>query len=119
MRCPPQREHHLRAVRGVLLNVATCSAPAAILTAPLLQRTNALTGLADQRRHDSQWQYAISNGAPVATSSTAPQKHLPLYVLLDMRGGRPELRLRATIAAGRRAGHGRRRVEETTSLGRA
>jgi len=79
--------HHLRVARGVFANVATCSAPAAILTASTLQRANELTGLADQRRHDSQWQYAISNGAPVATTSTAPQKHFPLYVLLDMRGG--------------------------------
>jgi hypothetical protein len=61
-----------------LLKVATCSAPAVILTAFVFQRANALTGLANQRRHDSQWQYAMSNGAPVATSSTAPQEHFPL-----------------------------------------
>jgi len=77
-RCPPQRAHHLRVARGVFANVATCSAPLATLTASALQRANELTGLADQRRHDSQWQYAISSGAPVATSSTAPQKHFPL-----------------------------------------
>jgi hypothetical protein len=70
--------HHLRAVRGVLLKVLMCSAPAVILTASARQRPNALTGLADQRRHESQWQYAINSGAPVAVISTAPQEHFPL-----------------------------------------
>jgi hypothetical protein len=58
-----------------------CSAPAVTLTASERQRANALTGLAAQRRHESQWQYAIKSGAPVAVISTAPQEHLPLKIL--------------------------------------
>jgi len=41
------------------------------------QRVKALTGLAAQCRHESQWQYAIISGIPLNDSLTDPQKHLP------------------------------------------
>jgi hypothetical protein len=40
-------------------------------------REKALTGPADQCRHDSQWQYPIASGDPDTSISTAPQKQLP------------------------------------------
>jgi hypothetical protein len=46
----------LRALLGVLLNVPMFSAPAVIFTDPGRHKEYAETGLADQRRHDSQWQ---------------------------------------------------------------
>ncbi len=48
--------HHLRALCGVLLYVPTLSAPRVICTASGFHNVKALTGPADQRRQDSQWQ---------------------------------------------------------------
>jgi hypothetical protein len=46
-----------------------------MITASGFQSVNALTGPADQRRHDSQWQYPMPSGLPVTVNFTAPQKH--------------------------------------------
>jgi hypothetical protein len=40
-------------------------------------KVKALTGPADQDRHDVQWQNPITFGCPETSSSTAPQKQLP------------------------------------------
>ena len=48
--------HHLRLLRGVLLYVRILSAPRMICTALGFHKVKALTGEADQARHDSQWQ---------------------------------------------------------------
>src|SRR6187455_2648475 len=77
-RWPPQALHHLRTLFGVLLKLPMCSAPEVILTAPGRHNVYALTGPADQWRHDSQWQYPIATGSPVTRSEIAPQKQLPL-----------------------------------------
>ncbi|HWD36542.1 MAG TPA: hypothetical protein VG840_10295, partial [Casimicrobiaceae bacterium] len=45
---------------------------------------NAFTGPADQCRHDSQWQYPIAAGSPVAVNCTAPQKQLPACCFLSL-----------------------------------
>jgi len=42
----------------------------------------AFTGAAAQLRHDSQWQYPIAAGSPLTVKRTAPQKQLPVHVLL-------------------------------------
>src|SRR5262245_55284629 len=60
------------------------SAPLVIRTASGAHSVNALTGPADQLRHELQWQNPIAAGAPVTVISTAPQKQLPLYVSLVM-----------------------------------
>lgn len=41
----------------------------------------ALTGPADQRRHESQWQYPMATGLPVTANSTAPQKQRPVWLV--------------------------------------
>src|SRR4051812_47894558 len=80
MRWPPHFVHHFRKLTGVLLYVAMSASPLVILTAVGGHSVNALTGPADQLRHDRQWQNHIAAGWPVTVSSTAPQKQLPLYV---------------------------------------
>jgi hypothetical protein len=44
------------------------------------QSVNALTGPADQLRHDSQWQYPMAIGLPLTVRCTDPQKQDPSYV---------------------------------------
>jgi heat shock protein HslJ len=51
-------------------------APCVTLTASASHSVNALTGPADQWRHDSQWQYPIADGSPVTVNRTDPQKQL-------------------------------------------
>jgi hypothetical protein len=58
--------------------VPTLSAPRVIFTASGFHKVKALTGPADQLRHDSQWQYPIAAGSPLTVNCTAPQKQLPL-----------------------------------------
>jgi hypothetical protein len=48
-----------------------------IVSASGCHRVKALTGPADQERHDSQWQYPMAAGAPVTVNWTEPQKQLP------------------------------------------
>jgi hypothetical protein len=55
-----------------------CSAPALTVTCPGSHSENALTGAADQERHEAQWQYPIACGSPETSIFTAPQKHSPL-----------------------------------------
>src|SRR5476651_1734168 len=78
---PPHVLHHLRLLFGVLWKVPMLSAPRVMRTASGFHNVNALTGLADQLRHDSQWQKPIAAGSPLTVSWTAPQKQLPLYSL--------------------------------------
>ena len=52
--------------------------PLVTFTASGFHRLNALTGAADQLRHDEQWQKPAATGSPVTAISTAPQKQLPL-----------------------------------------
>jgi hypothetical protein len=75
---PPQILHHLRKLCGVLLKVPMLSAPCVTSTASGFHKVKALTGPADQRRHDSQWQYPIATGSPLTANWTAPQKQLPM-----------------------------------------
>jgi hypothetical protein len=42
----------------------------------------ALTGAADHERQDLQWQYPIASGAPWTSTSTDPQKQVPLCVVI-------------------------------------
>jgi hypothetical protein len=46
----------LRVLPGVLLNEPMLEAPLVIFNDPGFQRVKALTGPADQVRHDAQWQ---------------------------------------------------------------
>jgi hypothetical protein len=43
---------------------------------------NAFTGPPDHERHERQWQYPIPSGVPVTSTSTAPQKQLPVYFMV-------------------------------------
>src|SRR3954465_2814747 len=91
MRWPPHFVHHFRKLTGVLLYVAMSASPLVILTAVGGHSVNALTGPADQLRHDRQWQNPIAAGWPVTVSSTAPQKQLPLYVFSLLMWPLPEV----------------------------
>jgi hypothetical protein len=68
----------LRKLTGVLLYVPMSLAPLVIWTDSGFHSVNALTGPADQLRHELQWQNPMATGWPVTVSSTAPQKQLPL-----------------------------------------
>src|SRR5262249_13425983 len=83
-RCPPQVLHHLRCECGVLLKLPILSTPAVTCTASGCQSVKALTGPADQLRHDSQWQYPMPTGSPLTLNWTEPQKQLPLCSLLTI-----------------------------------
>jgi hypothetical protein len=54
------------------------SAPRVIRTLCGGHNVKALTGPADQCRHDVQWQYPMPAGSPLTVNCTAPQKQLPL-----------------------------------------
>jgi len=69
---------------GVFSKVATCCDPEVTRTASGFHRLKAFTGPPDQERQERQWQYPMASGAPVTSTSTAPQKQLPvcfMYVL--------------------------------------
>ncbi len=57
--------------------------PLVTLTASAFHRLNAFTGPPDQERQDRQWQYPMASGEPVTSSSTAPQKQLPLWFMIS------------------------------------
>jgi hypothetical protein len=46
------------------------------------QSVKALTGPADQCRHEAQWQYPMALGSPVTSKLTSPQKQLPFIALI-------------------------------------
>src|SRR6185436_14598095 len=79
MRWPPHLVQYCRSLCGVLAKVPINSRPCVTFTSSGAHSVKALTGPADQERHDPQWQYPITFGEPVASSFTAPQKHSPLY----------------------------------------
>ena len=54
------------------------SAPFVTATSSGLKSVAPLTGDADQDRHTSQWHTIIAIGSPLISTSTSPQKHLPL-----------------------------------------
>jgi predicted RNA methylase len=58
------------------------------LTASGDHSVNALTGPADQCRHEAQWQKPITAGVPVTLSLTLPQKQLAEWVVMNPPFGR-------------------------------
>src|SRR6476469_8973802 len=80
MRWPPHLVQYCRSLCGVLAKVPINSRPCVTFTSSGAHSVKALTGPADQERHDPQWQYPITFGEPVASSFTAPQKHSPFMV---------------------------------------
>src|SRR5450432_1101077 len=61
-----------------------CCDPDVIRTASGFQRLKALTGPSDHDRHERQWQYPMASGDPVTSISTAPQKQLPIWVMMHV-----------------------------------
>jgi len=81
------------------------SAPLVTLTESGFHSENAFTGPADQWRQDSQWQYPIASGDPDTSSSTAPQKQLPLtdvllLIVMDLQVGFAQPALPPTTGSG-------------------
>jgi hypothetical protein len=80
---PPHLLQNFRSLIGVFEYVAIFSAPAVTFTASGFQSEKALTGPPDQERHERQWQYPMAWGSPVTSICTAPQKHSPLWVVME------------------------------------
>jgi hypothetical protein len=55
-----------------------------IWTLVLGQIVNAFTGAASHSRQEVQWQYPMMTGCPVTTTSTAPQKQLPEWLVCSL-----------------------------------
>src|SRR4029450_2388247 len=76
----PQLVQNCRWLFSVLLYIPSLSAPLVTFTFDSGHRLAAWIGAPSQLRHELQWQYTCTAGAPLISSCTAPHAHPLLYV---------------------------------------